>query len=342
MAAKKGPRGGGKLVRLDVVQDSAVARRLEIGLDMDESIEVFLDSRRALGLRQTTIDLYAAQLGLLRSWATSEGIKGPAEIDSATIRRYVRWAQERGNKGSSINTKIQLTNTFLKFLSEEGHITSAPNAKKIKTDKTIIQSFTEGDVRKLLDPPDSKKADIVEYRDYIIVASLLGTGLRLSSLAAIKISDIDFLTKQIHIRHTKNRKEMILPLSPTLEPILREWIDRAGLEGDDHLIVNRYGQPIHHRSIDDSVKRRCALVGVDKSGVRCSPHTLRHTFAKMAVRNGMDIFTLQHILGHSSIDMVRKYVHLLDSDIAARFTSPLDILKPAKQKGRKAIKFDRR
>jgi integrase/recombinase XerD len=113
-------------------------------------------------------------------------------------------------------------------------------------------------------------------------------------------------------------------------------LDIRGGDQGDYLFCNSYGDQFKSRTLQDRILLFCEKRGVDTK--RCSPHTFRHTFAKQAVLNGMDLFTLQKILGHSTLDMVRRYVNLLTDDEKKRFISPLDTLsKLAKHTGRQGI-----
>lgn len=100
----------------------------------------------------------------------------------------------------------------------------------------------------------------------------------------------------------------------------------ADLEPDDPFFISQYGKKLDRRSIYYLVKQYGLKVGI--KGVRCSPHTLRHTGAKQFILNGGDVFTLQKMLGHSTMYMVRRYVQLSNLDVRqqhARF-SPADSL----------------
>ena len=92
----------------------------------------------------------------------------------------------------------------------------------------------------------------------------------------------------------------------------------------DHLFLTMAGRPMSVNRVEAIIEKCGRKAGIE--GVRCSPHTFRHTFAISYLRNGADVFTLQRILGHSSLDMVRNYVNLAETDVKAchRRCSPAD------------------
>ena len=159
----------------------------------------------------------------------------------------------------------------------------------------------------------------------------LGTAVRINSAVNVKIGDIDFFSANIKIAVVKNRKPLTIPLSQTLSQVLREYLKYRKGEADDYLFCNSYGEKVLTRVMQHQLKIYNTKRGVSKT----SAHLFRHTFAKNWILNGGDIFRLQKILGHSSIDIVKMYVSMFANDVAKDFDrfNPLDNLchqKPSK------------
>ena len=141
----------------------------------------------------------------------------------------------------------------------------------------------------------------------------LDTGLRLSELAGLRRCDLraDGSIKVIG----KGSRERIVPVGNAARQALLRYLRQTEGAPREPVLRSRGGGPVGWRGIQqvfNRLKRRAAIPG------RCSPHTLRHTFARSYLLNGGDAFSLQRILGHTTLDMVKRYVALADSDLAAR------------------------
>ena len=140
----------------------------------------------------------------------------------------------------------------------------------------------------------------------------------------MRICDINFTDGFITLRKTKNRKQQIIPLSESLALILREYLDIRGGESEDYLFCNDYGQKPSVRTYQQLVHDYNIKHNVNKT----SSHLFRHTFAKHWIINGGDIFRLQKIMGHSTLDMTKEYVALFGNDLQIDFEkfNPLDTI----------------
>ncbi|MNP31446.1 Tyrosine recombinase XerC [compost metagenome] len=152
---------------------------------------------------------------------------------------------------------------------------------------------------------------------------MLDTGCRLEELEGIRIDNIYWKERQIKV-YGKGRKERLVPFSPRLDEHLRQYIAYRGLLDHDFVFVNIDNKPFRRRGIQQTIRNIGAGSGV--TGVRVSPHTFRHTFTKMYIMGGGDAFSLQKILGHTSLDVVRIYVNLFGVDLSGQHLkySPLN------------------
>ena len=126
------------------------------------------------------------------------------------------------------------------------------------------------------------------------------------------------------MRHTKNRKQQIIPLSNTIASILKEYLGYRKGETEEYLFCSRYGQKLNKDSLGRSIYKYNTRRGVTKTSI----HLFRHWFARNWIINNQNPFELQKILGHSSMEMVNKYVKIYSSDIRSSFKvfNPLDNL----------------
>ncbi len=153
---------------------------------------------------------------------------------------------------------------------------------------------------------------------------LLDTGLRLSELASLRVGDVR-PDGTLHVMG-KGAKERIVPIGASARRALVRYLaTRAAVAAGDPLFCGRWGPALTARGIQLAIARLGRRAAV---GTRCSPHTFRHTFARGYLVNGGDVFSLQQILGHATLDMVRRYVSLSEADLVARHrtASPADRL----------------
>lgn len=181
---------------------------------------------------------------------------------------------------------------------------------------------------KLVEPLDDaalrRLLDAASVRDRAIVLLMLDTGLRLSEVAGLRASDLrpDGSAKVLG----KGARERIVPVGNAARQALLRYLRELGpAEPDKPIFRSRGGGSLGARGVQQVFNRLKARTGIPG---RCSPHLMRHTFARSYLVNGGDAFSLQRILGHTTLDMVKRYVALADTDLAARHraASPADRL----------------
>jgi integrase/recombinase XerD len=178
----------------------------------------------------------------------------------------------------------------------------------------VIATFTQGQLRDLLAAIDISKP--VGFRDWAVVLTLLDTGLRAGELAGLTLESVR-LEEGIVKVHGKGNKERIVPIGARVQKAIWKYIQRHRPEPANPLCTNifltREGYPLTVNRLETIIENCGRRAGIQ--GVRCSPHTFRHTFSIWYMRNGGDVFSLQRILGHSSLDIVRLYVNMADTDV---------------------------
>ncbi|WP_198158010.1 tyrosine-type recombinase/integrase [Paenibacillus sp. P22] len=226
---------------------------------------------------------------------------------------------------ATINKLIRGWRAFFNWVHTEGYVDTNPfnGIGTIKAEKRIIETFSDAQLKAILAAPN--RSTFTGYRDYTIMMTLLDTGVRISELAGIRMFDIDWKARHILV-YGKGRKERLVPFSRTLEKALRTYLEVRGVLETDNLFVNIDNNPFKVRGIQETIADYGKEARI--KGVRCSPHTFRHTFAKLYIMNGGDAFSLQKILGHTSLEIVRMYVNLFGTDVNAQHAkfSPLDRL----------------
>ncbi|MBN2899159.1 MAG: site-specific integrase [Clostridia bacterium] len=163
-------------------------------------------------------------------------------------------------------------------------------------------------------------------RDYTIAITILDCGIRIGELLQTKIDDINFKEHYLIVRGSvsKTRTERILPLSNHTLKFLEQLCDISIGENRDEVFLSTTGLcAVPEQTIQLNFRRYKLDAGIT---VKCTPYVLRHTFATEMVKKGMDIFTLQKIMGHTNITTTRQYVQIDDTTMMKkhRESSPLD------------------
>lgn len=236
---------------------------------------------------------------------------------------YMAYLKTKPITSVSVNTCLRGIRAILYFAMDEGFIPQF-KVSLAKQEKKIKETYNDTELSCLLKKPNTKACSFAEFRNWVTINYLLGTGNRLSSITNLKIGDIDFDNSVIYIRKTKNRQQQVIPLSRTLENVLVEYLEYRKGNPDDYLFCDNYGNAMLNRSMQQAIYGYNKSRGVGKTSI----HIFRHTFAKKWILNGGDIFRLQKILGHSSLDVVKEYVNMFNADLQNQFDTfnPLDRL----------------
>jgi len=225
--------------------------------------------------------------------------------------------QTRPNlKDVTLNSYLRGLRVILYYAMDLGYL---PRIKldMMKAEKEIKETYTDEELSLLLKKPNVKKCDFTEYRNWVVVNYLLATGNRASTVINIRLSDIDLAGGMVHLTKTKNRKQMLIPLSQTMVKILKEYLAIRQGQPNDFLFCNQFGKQFTRDGIQTAVMTYNRNRGVCKT----SMHLFRHTFAKKWIMSGGDIFRLQKLLGHSSLDVVKEYVNIFGVDLKEQFDS---------------------
>ena len=245
-----------------------------------------------------------------------------SEISKDICLEYVSFLRAKNTmKDVTINTRLRGIRAILYYGMEHGYI-SEFKVRLIKADKEIKETYTDEELLRLLKKPDTKTCDFTEYRNWVIINYLLATGNRLSTVTNLKIEDIVLADGMIMLKKTKNRKQQIIPLSNTMIKILQEYLEFRQGNPSDYLFCNRFGNQFTRGGFETAILDYNRSRGVQKRSV----HLFRHTFAKKWILNGGDIFRLQKILGHSSLEIVKEYLNFFGTDLQQQFNdfNPLE------------------
>lgn len=298
-------------------------------ITLPDAVSTFLAYCKSKNLSGRTVEYYNQRLrSFMRFVADTCSEEMPLEsVDSALIREFLARECER-NSPTTANHSLTSIKAFYAYAERESLVEANPaiRLEKQKTKQTVIETFSQDEIAALL---ATCRKDWYGVRDRAIIVLLLDCGLRVSELPGIKLEDIDMADQTIKVLG-KGNKERRVPFGQGARQALSMWLAKRGKLSSPYLVVNHYGEPVLRWRIRDMIYDRGKKAGI--KGVRCSPHTLRHTCAISYLRAGGDVFSLQRLLGHSSLEMTRRYCSTLSSmDVSAKHRqfSPVDNLPQA-------------
>jgi integrase/recombinase XerC len=241
-------------------------------------------------------------------------IKPPFEYSRSDMRDYlVDLRQRKKLKDTTIAHRVFVLRSFFKYLQRKGKAKVNPASFLVspKKRKSLPSFLTTTQMEELLKLPT--KEDVWGLRDSCILELFYSTGMRLSELADLKLSDIDFDRELIKVLG-KGKKERVIPVGEEALSALKGYLDKRDSEIKDSevvdsevLFLNHSGKRLTSRSIARIVKKHARKVSEDE---KTSPHKLRHTFATHLLDSGMDIMGVKDLLGHSNLSTTQIYTHV--------------------------------
>ena len=286
---------------------------------VSEVFSFFITSQAAKGVSDKTLANYQSHFKSFSQHLDSSVPMSSLKIE--TIEQMVVSMRKSGLAHNSISSYLRVFRTFINWCRRRGysHLTM-PN---YKDEETVQDTYTDEELRRLLVKP-KREAGFCEYRNWVIINFLLNCGCRSGTLREIRTSDVDLESRQVVYRHTKNRHLQNMPLCSLMIAILKEYMVIRGGAPSDFLFCDIYGNQLSESALKTAIHRYNKKRGVEKTSV----HAFRHTFSrKFLIDCHGDAFTLQRLLGHTTLTMTKHYCNIYDSDIVGQF----DTLSPLNQ-----------
>ena len=263
------------------------------------------------GLSENSIKSYDFDLSLFKKFLDLNQINDtPINCKTETIKNYLR-KNLSDKKSRSQARSISALKSFFNYLVFEGLIKESPvsNIESPKLETKLPEVLTEDEVSQLIESIDLSHS--FGQRNRTIIEVLYGTGIRVSELVNLKLSNIFFKENILKITG-KGNKERFVPLGRVASAEIKKYKEsRDRLKIDDKfsdiLFLNKYGRCLTRSMIFKIISDASRSMSLEK---KISPHTLRHSFATHLLKNGADLRTIQLILGHESITTTEIYTHL--------------------------------
>ena len=276
----------------------------------EDGCNKYLDNCRQRNLREGTINHYKQSYTQFYKYFDAD--MPVEEFTSDMYKQYVVYLRNTLQNDVSINSYLRDLITTLHFLMNEGYVEPF-KMQAIKVDRTNVETYSDDELRTLLQKPNIKKCSFTEYQSWVMTNFLFSTGVRQRSLINIKVKDVDFDNNVVYVNITKNRKPLLVPINQTMAHILNEYLKyRKHNNKEDFLFCNVFGEQLVkstcYHMLYEYNKRR----GGETTGI----HRYRHTFARQWILNGGNVVSLSRLLGHSSLQITQNYINLLVSDVA--------------------------
>ncbi len=297
---------------------------------LSDVVEEYLAALRVAGRSPRTIEWYRANLAEFIRFLEREGPAATvADLQPAGVRHWLLALNARPTAlaPSSLAGRVRTVKAFGTWVAAELDLPANPvrSVPIPRIPDQLVPSLRDHEIARLIQAAAESRHP---QRDTALILLMIDTGIRLSEVAALRVADVDLIEGRCRVMG-KGRRERLVPIGRRTRKALRGWAAarRPAVTASSPLFTGPRGSPLSPRGVHQLVRRLARHAGIE---TRCSPHVLRHTFARAFLTNGGDVFSLQRILGHSprSIQVTRRYVDLLDEDLRAvhRVASPVDRL----------------
>ena len=290
-------------------------------MQMNSGVKKFYTRCIAMNISTKTIEQYSFQI---ERFIRMTGITDLSEVKRETLYQFFANMNEKGYAPWTIRSQYVALHTMFNYLYEEGDISCNPmdGIKKPKLPKLFARTFTVEEAGKILQFY-ANRSDEIGLRNNAVINLLFGTGIRKGELLNLTVLDINLSECYITVVG-KGEKQRIIPLTKSLRRCLKRYLAVRKESNYPNLFITRDGGKMTDGCLREIF--RTMRSELNMSGNRFSPHTIRHTFAKLFLLNGGDLFALQKILGHEDITTTRMYVEYTEKEVSTQMDkcSPLE------------------
>jgi len=257
------------------------------------------------GLSNNTVKAYEADISSFFQWLDNEDLKYK-NLQEDHINQYISFLFQRKMRSSSVNRKISSIKSFYIFLVKRNFLKNSPLNDLVtpKQEKYLPESMSEAEVDKLLNSPDI--ANKIENRDKAMIEMLYATGMRISELVNLKITDVDMKRCVVKV-FGKGSKERLVPFGETALDSLKSYLNDREQSSSKEIFLSNRGKKMTRVAFWQRVKIYLIRENLKNS---ISPHTLRHAFATHLLNRGADLRSVQLLLGHSDLSTTQIYTHI--------------------------------
>lgn len=263
------------------------------------------------GLAQNTLESYGRDLRQFETYLQNSQMEFLKNSNRNTILAYLTSLQSKGRAVSTISRNLAAIKSFYQYLVRERYLDKDPaaNLESPKLEKKLPKILSIAEVEELLKQPNGSMP--AGLRDKAMLELLYATGIRVSELISLNISDVNLDMGYIKC-YGKGAKERIVPLGSIAVKCVQEYIHKGRNKlvrtyDEPALFVNHHGNRLTRQGFWKIIKKYAQEANITKD---ITPHTLRHSFAAHLLENGADLRSVQEMLGHADISTTQIYTHV--------------------------------
>ncbi|MGR9012286.1 MAG: tyrosine recombinase XerC [Gammaproteobacteria bacterium] len=256
-----------------------------------------------------TVKSYRRDIKHLSSYCTDKGITQWADLQHTTIRAHIAGRHRKGLSSKSLQRELSAIRSFYNYLLKKGLVSANP-AQHIQAPKQTRKLPKTLDVDQLSGLLEAGASSLLEIRDLAMFELFYSSGLRLSELSALNLTDLDLPDNSLTVRMGKGGKSRILPVGSKAVTAIENWLQQRNIKipaADSALFVSTRGTRLGQRNIELRLEQWCKNKGIAE---HIHPHMLRHSFASHLLESSQDLRAVQELLGHSNISTTQIYTHL--------------------------------
>lgn len=274
--------------------------------------EAFLRDRKAQSKTDGTIKYYRDRLRSFLTFCETRALARMGEITADELRAFLLYLQDSGHNTGGVHSSYRALKAFLNWFEDEAEPPNWKNPiKKVKAPKlaqALLEPAALADVEALIKVCSD---DFLGLRDAAIFITLLDTGARAAELLALDLSDVNLVTGEVSIRHGKGDKGRTVFLGKAARKYLRRY--QTAHPGGGAVFVTQAGERLTYDGLRGVVARRAKAAGIEPPKI----HAFRRAFALNCLRAGMDVYSLQRLMGHADLQVLRRYLAQTTDDLQA-------------------------
>lgn len=278
---------------------------------MEPIIQDFIEYLKSRQVSKNTLLSYERDINQLINYFKSLD-KKMFEATEEDLQRYVVYLSTIGKSNATISRNVASVKAFYRYLLKNRLVSNniASNLSAPKVEKKELSILSVSEVEKLLEQPSLN--DLKGQRDKAMLELLYATGIRVTELVSLVITDVN--VNAGHIKVKKKNKERIIPISNTALRYLKDYIENARpllikTEDEQSLFINTNGQKMTRQGFWKILKQYKDEAKIEKE---LTPHTIRHSFAVHMLQNGAELKSVQELLGHTDVASTMMYTHVAD------------------------------
>ena len=277
---------------------------------------VYLDAEK--GCSRATIEAYASDLKLFTEFLVERGQKIEVELVTAEVlREYLADMSARGLSASTRGRRLYSLRSLWHYLEVTEKVTENPcrRVSAPRRHEHVPTSLSVAECARLLAACEDNHYTDLAFRDRAILTVLIYEGLRRGELVGLGLGDVDLDAMMLTVRRAKGGSWRVLPLAGAAADAVSDWLELRPRCDHSALFTTRGGRPISVKDLQRMFRRTVSRAGIGSD--RVTLHSLRHTFALLLLREGVDVRSLQRLLGHRSLETTAQYLHLQTDDLRA-------------------------